>query len=130
MAGGLIGGLVRPSENIAAGFPDYFAPLLELEGFAVGYWAVIGVALYPEFRGQGLARRLLVHAQGLARDARAHGLSLVVEGTNMSALSLYQNLGFTLRERRPWLPYGTRSGPSEWQLLTRDMSHPQAKVEG
>jgi len=111
VAGGLIGGLVDPSDDVPTGFPDYFAPLLELESFASGYWAVIGIAIYPEYRGQGLARELLAHAEATARAAGARGLSLVVEDANLTALSLYQSLGFEERQRRAWLAYGERGGP-------------------
>lgn len=119
VAAGLIGGLITAGAEIEAQFPDYYGPLLELESFVPGYWAVICVAVYPEFRRQGLARRLLDHAAAEARRLKASGLSIVVEESNTKALALYRDWGFSERETRPWLPYGGRSGPKNWVLLTR-----------
>ena len=121
VAAGLIGGLVASGTVIEAQFPGYYGPLLELESFVPGYWAVICVAVYPEFRGQGLARRLLDHAAAEARRLKAPGLSIVVEDSNTRALTLYRNWGFSDRETRAWLPYGGRSGPKNWVLLTLDL---------
>ena len=119
VAGLMVGGLVPAAKKIDAEFPRYFAPLLELENLAVGFWAVIGVAVYHEFRGRGLARELLDHAEILARRSKAKGLSIVVEDTNTPAIKLYRNWGFKDRETRPWLPFNGRTGPANWVLLTR-----------
>ena len=126
VAGVLIGGIVQADAGIPSGFPPFLAPVLELETAAANHWAVIAVAIYPEHRGRGLAKLLLNHALELAVGERAAGLSLVVEDTNTPALSLYSGMGFVERDSRPWLPYGTRRGPSRWLLLTRGMTHPQA----
>lgn len=67
IAGGLIGGPISEVKETLTGFPSYFAPLLDLESRVSGYWAAIGVTIYQEFRGQGLARHLLDHAEFLAR---------------------------------------------------------------
>lgn len=119
VAGAVIGGLVEEQPVVTAGFPDHFAPLLELESRVAGYWTVVGLALYPEFRGRGLARRLLAHAEDLARQAGAKGMSIVVEDSNLRAIALYRAVGFRDRETRPWRPYGGRSGPLHWVLLDR-----------
>jgi len=118
VAAGLIGGVVSAGGGISPGFPGCFAPLLELEAHAEGYWGIIGIAVYPEFRGQGIAKHLLGHAALRARRAKSAGLSLVVEDTNLPAINLYRSLGFEERERRPWLAYGNRSGPNHWLLFT------------
>lgn len=121
VAGLMVGGLVPEVKTIDAEFPRYFKPLLELENLAVGFWAVIGVAVYREFRGRGLARQLLDHAEILARRANARGLSIVVEDTNTPAITLYRNRGFVDRETRPWLPFNGRTGPQNWVLLTKSL---------
>jgi ribosomal protein S18 acetylase RimI-like enzyme len=121
VAGLMVGGLVPEVKTIDAEFPRYFKPLLELENLAVGFWAVIGVAVYREFRGRGLARQLLDHAEILARRANARGLSIVVEDTNRSAITLYRNWGFVDRETRPWLSFNGRTGPQNWVLLTKPL---------
>lgn len=121
VAAALIGGLVPPDAEVPAGFPSYFAPLLELEAHATGHWAVIGLAVYPEYRGRGLGSVLLRHAEDCALEAAAVGLSLVVEDSNAGALALYRRHGFVLREQRRWLPYAERRGPENWLLLTRGL---------
>jgi ribosomal protein S18 acetylase RimI-like enzyme len=75
----------------------------------------------PEFRGRGLAARLLDHAGGLAGDAGARGLSIVVEDTNQAAIALYKKQGFEVAEVMPWVAYGDRLGPREWVMLTRQV---------
>jgi ribosomal-protein-alanine N-acetyltransferase len=110
---------VLPDAGVPTGFPAFLAPVLELEAAATGYWAVIAVSVYPEHRGQGLAKQLLNHALELAAAEGAVGLSLVVEDTNLPALALYRGMGFGEWQSRPWLPYGSRSGPRRWLLLTR-----------
>ena len=119
VAAGVIGGMVPEIKEVHSGFPSYFAPLLELESFVSGLWAVIGVAVYQEFRGQGLARLLLDHAEVLARRAKAIGLSIVVEDSNSTAIALYRRCGFLDREIRPWISFNGRTGPQHWVLLTR-----------
>jgi ribosomal protein S18 acetylase RimI-like enzyme len=121
IAGGLIGGPVPEVKVALTGYPSYFEPLLELESRVPGYWAVIGVAVYQEFRGQGLARHLLDHAEFLARRQRSKGLSIVVEDTNTVAIMLYHRWGFQDYETRPWLSFNGRTGPKKWVLLTRSL---------
>jgi ribosomal protein S18 acetylase RimI-like enzyme len=119
IAGGLVGGRVEEGAGIDLNWPPHFAPLLELESFVPEYWAVICVAVYPEYRAKGLSRRLLDFAREEARRVDSKGLSIVVEDSNTPALSLYRSWGFAEREKRPWIPYGTRRGPKSWILLTR-----------
>lgn len=61
-----------------------------------GYTEVSGVCTHPEFRGQGLARRLsaAVVAEIQRRGERAF---LHAWSTNSQAISLYRSLGFELR---------------------------------
>jgi ribosomal protein S18 acetylase RimI-like enzyme len=118
IAGGLVGSLNPDAPSPAVDFPSYFEPLLELETLVPGYWAVIAVAVYREFRGRGLARTLLDHARDQAKSLSAPGLSIVVEDTNSAAISLYRRWGFVDLETRPWLPYRGRMGPRSWVLLT------------
>ena len=107
--------------EVHSGFPSYFAPLLELESFVSGFWSVIGVAVYQEFRGRGLARLLLGHAEGLAKPEKAIGLSIVVEDSNNTAIEFYRRFGFLDHETRPWLSFNGRTGPKHWVLLTKQI---------
>ncbi len=121
VAGCLVGECAAEQQELHSAYPDYFRPILELEAAVPGFWTVVSVAVYREFRGQGLSRLLLDHALILARQSGARGLSIVVEDINTKAINVYHRFGFMERERKPWLPYGHRKGPKEWVLLTRPL---------
>jgi ribosomal protein S18 acetylase RimI-like enzyme len=120
IAAGVFGDLIPDTPQIHPDEPDYLLPLLELENACPGYWAVIGIAVFPEFRGRGMSRQLLDHALSQARLKGAKGLSIVVEDTNTQAIGLYRRWGFADRETKRWLPYGKRTGPNTWVLLTKE----------
>src|SRR5262245_44976399 len=56
VAGGMIGGLVTEEPGLPE--PPYIEPLVKLENRLLGYWNILAIAVYPEFRGQGLASKL------------------------------------------------------------------------
>lgn len=62
---------------------------------------VLTVALAPESRGKGCARRLLVPHLDALSARRVRSLHLEVEEGNLPALALYRRLGFREIGRRP-----------------------------
>jgi ribosomal protein S18 acetylase RimI-like enzyme len=120
VAGGFVGYVVEETEPPQRNPPDYLRPLILLENQALGYWSLIAIAVYDEYRGKGLATIMLDEAEVLARRTAAKGLSLVVESDNEPAVLLYQKLGFSEAARLPWLPFGGRSGSRDWLMMTRD----------
>ena len=52
------------------------------------------VAIYPSFRGRGLSKRLLAHAEALARRHDCARLCLDVDAANQVAIAAYQRVGF------------------------------------
>jgi len=61
-----------------------------------GYTEVSGVCTHPDFRGRGLARALS-SAVAASIEARGERAFLHAWKTNLSAISLYESLGFELR---------------------------------
>jgi RimJ/RimL family protein N-acetyltransferase len=63
---------------------------------------IMGLAVAPDARRQGVASTLLAAAERHARDRGVHKLSLRVLGTNAAAQRLYERVGFqregTLRD--------------------------------
>ena len=61
---------------------------------------VATLATHPEYRGQGIGKRLLVHALHAARDEGVTRSFLEVRESNTVALSMYHSLGFVEDGRR------------------------------
>jgi|EndMetStandDraft_7_1072992.scaffolds.fasta_scaffold206241_2 ribosomal protein S18 acetylase RimI-like enzyme len=120
IAGGLVGELLTRNDDHTAEISAALLPLVTLETRLVGYWSILAIATYSEFRGKGLATRLLSRAVELAAAANAKGVCLTVEDTNHPAISVYRTLGFVAGDRLPWVAYGGRSGPREWVMMKRD----------
>ena len=63
----------------------------------VDAWHVMNVAVDPEYRGRGIATKLLSHLfEKTAGDGR-RGYTLEVRVSNRSAIRLYERLGFKAR---------------------------------
>ncbi|MGE0023671.1 MAG: GNAT family N-acetyltransferase [Hyphomicrobium sp.] len=121
IAGGLIGGLVDGEATLEEPLPPHLEPLVALENRVPGYWNLLALAVHAEFRGKGLASRLLGHAAHLASQSGARGLSIVVEDTNTTAIALYRKKGFEEVESQPWVAYGERTGPRRWLMLAKSV---------
>ncbi len=59
------------------------------------------VAVDAEFRGRGLSKLILGHAEVLAKQADCPRLSLDVDSKNTIAISAYQRVGFTIEKESP-----------------------------
>jgi ribosomal protein S18 acetylase RimI-like enzyme len=57
-------------------------------------WFISNLAVHPDHRRKGLARRLLLAGLEMARGKRAPRISLEVRGDNAPARRLYEELGF------------------------------------
>jgi ribosomal protein S18 acetylase RimI-like enzyme len=65
---------------------------------AVGY--IKRVVTHPNFRGRGLAKNLLTHIIAFARtEQKLQAIDLHVWENNVSAIKLYELLGFELKHR-------------------------------
>ena len=70
-----------------------------LLGTSSSHWSLQLMGLVPEWRGQGLGRAIIGHAQTLAAEAGAQSLSLTVDAQNTPARRVYDHTGFELRGR-------------------------------
>jgi ribosomal protein S18 acetylase RimI-like enzyme len=68
-------------------------PLLKLENRVTGSWYVNILAVFRQFRGQGIGRKLLEESEGRARADGRSELSIIVEDDN-PARRLYEAFGF------------------------------------
>lgn len=106
----------------SADLPEVYRPVLELEAVAAGSWYLNVVAVYPEFRGQGIGSALLGKAEEIASLAGAPRISLLVEEANAGALKLYLKHGFREWARRPYIPFPGSLDEGDWILLKRDLA--------
>jgi ribosomal protein S18 acetylase RimI-like enzyme len=61
-------------------------------------WMIVNVAVHPDYRRLGIARRLMLASMELIREKGASHAILQVDYDNRNAIKLYENLGF-VRER-------------------------------
>ncbi|MDI6694020.1 MAG: GNAT family N-acetyltransferase [Anaerolineales bacterium] len=64
------------------------------------FYLIANVAVHPDFRRQGIARRMTERAIAYARQRHAPSVWLHVREENQPAIQLYENLGFIERARR------------------------------
>ena len=63
----------------------------------VDAWHVMNVAVAPEYRGRGIATKLLEELFELTAGDGRRGYTLEVRVSNVSAIRLYEKLGFKAR---------------------------------
>ena len=80
-------------------------PYAELEDYGSLY--VSAVALFPEYRGQGLGTQLLDAARDRARALGLPRVSLICFEGNEKAMRLYARLGYTEADRRSIVSHPT-----------------------
>jgi len=102
-----------------ATMPPMFVPLQELENLAPGSWYVNVLAVFPEYRGQGLGTGLLGVAERIARQNGNRGLSIIVSDANHGARRLYTRCGFREAGERLKVKDGWRNEGRSWVLLTK-----------
>jgi ribosomal protein S18 acetylase RimI-like enzyme len=82
--------------------PDVLAPYA-LE--APGTWYIAALAMFPEFRGQGIGTQLLAIAHQQAAERNIQQLSLLCFEQNIGALRFYQRNGFQEIDRAKVVPH-------------------------
>jgi [ribosomal protein S18]-alanine N-acetyltransferase len=91
------GELAKPSSLSVGAFDE------EAGGALVGYliisryadaWHIMNVAVAPDYRRQGIAKRLLEELFRLTEDDSRRGYTLEVRVSNLDAIALYESVGF------------------------------------
>src|SRR5918997_280756 len=75
----------------------------------------------PDFRRQGMARRLLAAAEDLARDEGKKTVGLHVSGNNLPALRLYENEGYEEVSRQHSFLSGYFLNIKYWLYLKKEL---------
>src|SRR3712207_1248748 len=75
----------------------------------------------PDFRRQGMARRLLSAAEDLARENGKRTVGLHVSGNNLPALRLYEDEGYEEVSRQHSLLTGYFLNIRDWIYLQKDI---------
>ena len=75
----------------------------------------------PGFRRQGMARRLLVAAEELARECGKHTVGLHVGSSNLPALRLYENEGYVEVSRQRSYLTSYFLDIRDWLYLQKDL---------
>ena len=69
-----------------------------LRGWEAGYtMPSLGIAVDPQWRGQGIGRRLITHIHVIAAARGADTVRLKVDRSNTTAMALYQAFGYEFR---------------------------------
>lgn len=96
-------------------------------GFA-GVWLMVDEAhittfgVHPEWRRQGIGRRLLLRLLELAVELGARRMTLEVRVSNLAAQALYRSFGFEVAGRRP--RYYTDDGEDALVMSTPKLDEP------
>lgn len=118
-AGALIAYGVGDAPEPLDDLPALARPLQELENLAPGSRYVNVIAVYPAFRGRGVARRLMAEAEAAAVGAAE--MSLIVADRNAAAMGLYRALGYRERARRAIVAEGWPTESTEWVLMVKPL---------
>ena len=102
--------------------PKVYAPILELESLAAGYWYLMSLSVYPEFRRKGIGSSLLQAAILQAKGYPVNHMTLTVSSANKEALALYSQIGFNEMARRNYVAFPGSREVGEWILLSKELN--------
>ena len=95
--------------------PDVMAPYA-LE--KANTWYICGLAVFPEFRGQGIGAELLALAHQQAQERGFEELSLLCFEQNAGAKRLYERHGFKVIDQTPVVPHPLIHHTGDLLLMT------------
>jgi len=86
----------------------------------VTYVSILAVA--PEYRGSGIGKVLMAHAQQQALDCGDRAICLDVEISNERAISFYEVLGYRMVSQNPSGPWLRAKGISGLRRMRKELS--------
>ena len=101
--------------------PPLVRPLVQLEAKAPGSWYVNVLATFPEFRRQGIGRKLLHHAEVKAKETGAQALSVIVAAENETAARLYALAGYAALATEPIFAFPGCPHGGDWVLMGKPL---------
>ena len=110
-----------PDRDLEA-VPECFRPCVELEKAASGAWMLQAIAILPEYRGKGFARKLLDDAARVAAEAGTNRVALQVEEVNEVAFRTYQSNGYVEVDRRPYVHFPGSEDTGDVVLMWKEVS--------
>lgn len=124
VAGGLVGYPLPDLYDTGdlAALSDIVRPLVVLESQAPGYWYVNVLAVYPEFRRQGIAAQLLATADDVGQALGCKGMAIIVASENQDAYRLYQRSGYEYAASEKLVAFPGYKRGGDWLLLTKSQS--------
>jgi ribosomal protein S18 acetylase RimI-like enzyme len=72
------------------------------------FWLLNDLFVHPLYRGQGVSKALLAHAQVFAQESNSAGLILETAKTNVIGNSLYPAVGFVLDDEHNYYTWDTK----------------------
>ena len=96
--------------------------------YAVGECHILNLCVHPDYQGQGLGRKLILHLLDIGRRNGSRIAFLEVRLSNASAYNLYQSLGFTeVGIRKDYYP--AEDGREDAMILAYDLDAEQEDLE-
>lgn len=105
-----------------ADYPDVVRPLVKLEAQAPGSWYINAVATLEQYRGRGVARRLMADTELRAAAASCDRVSLIVASENVGAIRLYDRLGYDAVDSLPVVTYPGCLHGGNWVLMVKQLA--------
>ena len=98
-------------------------PMIELDAEAAGTFFINIVAVFPEHRHAGIARRLIALAVEEARKAGMAAVSLTTFEDDTRLIAYYLGIGFTVAASRPIVPHECLLSTGNLILMTMPVRH-------
>ncbi len=123
VAGGLNTFKMEPAINgdEAEDWPSFAIPIQRMERACTGNWYVNFLATFEQYRGQGIATRLLQEVDRQAGQAAVQAINLIVLGSKAGAIGLYEANGYTVIQRKEAIAMGSSFVGDHWLLMEKQL---------